>query len=285
MSRKGVAGNRGLNLSYPEWTYSITILRYTLGIRLSRILESIRQFLIPTRPVEFNEYVSYWAETAKDPRALSVSTDTVGSREWLALAEGQYQLLRWAGLRKDWVIVEIGFGNGKIPYMLKRENAIPNGAYYGFDIIQSAVEYCKKKFTPNNFHFNLVENNSLNIPKEFADCIFLFSVFTHVDEDTVRGYLKQIRRAMKPSGLCIFSIHLSPQGRPGQRTIPIAQYSFDEIRELVSSLGLCCYKFTKYPDLSSVEYVPTSKPDRPYGIQFVFVVSNTQLKNPELMRL
>lgn len=237
------------------------------------------------RSFEFNQYVSYWAETAKNPKAVDVSVETVGSKEWVALAEAEYNLLKWAGIRNDWVIVEIGFGNGKIPYMLEREGAILNGAYYGFEIIERDIEYCQRMFTFNYFHFNVIENNSLWIPNEFANCVLLMSVFTHVDEITIRDYLRQIRRVLKPTGLCIFSIHLSPQGQPGQRTIPIAQYSFDEIREIASSLGFYGYKFTKAPDLNSDRYVPGLSSDGPYGMQFPFVVSNTLLMNSELTPL
>ena len=233
---------------------------------------------------EFKQYVSFWAETVKNPKAVSVSVESVGSKEWAALAEGYYTMLKWAGIRSDWVIVEIGFGNGKVPYMLEREGAIPNGAYYGFDIIERDIEYCQRTFTSKNFHFNIIENNSLRLPEAFADCVFLMSVFTHVDEITIRDYLRQIRRILKPAGLCIFSIHLSPQGQPRQRTIAIAQYSFDEIRKIASSLGFYAYKFTKYPDLSSDRYVPGSS-DGPYGLQFPFIVSNAPLINSELSQL
>lgn len=252
---------------------------------MSRILKSIRSFILSNRSIEFNQYVSYWARAAKNPKAVDVSTETVGSKEWLALAEGYYKLLKWAGLRDGWVIVEIGFGNGKIPHMLEREGAIPNGAYYGFDIIQQDVEYCRRKFTSMNFHFNVIEKNSLEIPEKFANCVILMSVFTHVDKITIHDYLRQIRKVLKPTGLSIFSIHLSPPGQPGLRTIPIAQYSYDEIKEIVSSLGFYCYKFVQYPDLSSNEYAPARSQERPYGSQFVFVVSSTQLTNPELTRL
>ena len=250
---------------------------------MSRFLEAVRDFITSKQPLGFDQYVQYWTEITKNPKAIDVSTETVGSKEWIALAQAEYRLLKWAGLRKDWVLVEIGFGNGKIPYMLEREHAIPDGSYHGFDIIQNDLEYCRGKYPSNNLHFDLIDRNNLTTPNEFADCILLMSVFTHIDKAAVRYYLKQIRKVLKPTGLCIFSIHLSPPGKAGQRTIPIAQYSFDEIRTLVSSMGFYCYKFRNAPDLDSVRYVPGLSPDGPYGMQFVFIVSNKMLTNPELL--
>jgi SAM-dependent methyltransferase len=254
-------------------------------MKLQRIFETVRAILKPKQSFEFDQYVQYWIETAKNPKALDVSTEVVGSNRWLALAEGQLQLLKLAGLRNDWVIVEIGFGNGKIPYVLERNGAIPNGAYYGFDIIQRDIEFCQREFASKNFHFKLIEKNSLELPKEFADCVLLMSVFTHVDEMTMRDYLRQIYEVLKPTGLCMFSIHLNPPGKRGLRSIRIVQYSSDEIREIVSGLGFWCYKLASAPDPTSSKYIPGQSLDGPYGAQFVFVVSKKPLANPELKPL
>jgi len=286
---KGAVGDHAMgdrSLREPTWASRVAryyrLARYTV-MTIRR--EVVREILSGGGNFRFNQYVSHWTRQAKVFEAYDVSSESVGSEHWKRLAEPQFRLLQWAGLREDWVIVEIGCGNGKIPYMLEREKAIPSGAYYGFDIIEECIEDCRRRYSSKNFHFNLIQKPSLDLQDEFADCIFLMSVFTHTDEATIHKYLGQIRKGLKSNGVCIFSVHLIPESWPRQVSISIAQYPFATIRRIISDLQFQCYTYSDYPPLGSETYVPGLVTERPYGQQFLFVVSKTLQDNPKLTRI
>jgi SAM-dependent methyltransferase len=120
-----------------------------------------------------------------------------------------------ASLTPDDVVIDIGCGIGRTALALS--NYLNRGEYYGFDIIEFAIEWCRKHIAERraNFHFvhadvfNLTYNPHGKVKAErfvfpYADGIASFalatSLFTHMLPDAVENYLSQTSRVLKPGG-------------------------------------------------------------------------------------
>jgi len=251
----------------------LKLMRYWIELIFRRIKDE---------PLRFYEYVYYWTEAAKNPSDLGVSSKSVESDSWLELARAQYELLKWAGLKRNWTIVEIGCGNGKIPCMLKKDGANLDVRYFGLDIVEECIRYCRIRFRDRkNFHFEIIRDNKLDLKDNFADCIILMSVFTHVDENTIITYLTQIRRILRQKGVCIFTVHLAQNVEGEKRTVPVAQYSFDHMKKIIRDLGFIPYRFIRCPPPESEIYLQAHN-NWPFGSQFYFLISKSEVNNLEL---
>ena len=131
---------------------------------------------------------------------------------------------KFMGLEADMTILEIGCGIGRDALQLINKIG-PEGRYIGIDVTNDSIHWCRKnigsKYPNFEFHhfdakheiynplgtkttldFRLpVENNSV-------DRILLGSVFTHLFKEEVVHYLKEIARALKPSGLAYATFFL-----------------------------------------------------------------------------
>lgn len=99
-----------------------------------------------------------------------------------------------------------------------------DGAYYGIEIVKSAVEWCNGAYRdfPNfkfihadvyNAHYNpagrvAVRDYKLPFDGETFDVVFLSSVFTHMWPGDVRHYLSEIARCLKPGRRCMATCFL-----------------------------------------------------------------------------
>ncbi|NJO55706.1 MAG: class I SAM-dependent methyltransferase [Rhodospirillales bacterium] len=110
-------------------------------------------------------------------------------------------VLKAFGLVDGMSVIDLGCGSGRLAHALGKELAID---YLGIDIIEALLDYAKTK-TPANFKF--VMHRELSIPANdtSADIICAFSVFTHLLHTESYIYLEEMRRALKPGGLIIFS--------------------------------------------------------------------------------
>jgi ubiquinone/menaquinone biosynthesis C-methylase UbiE len=121
-------------------------------------------------------------------------------------------------------ILDVGCGIGSAAIGLT-EYLSEGGEYYGFDIDQLQVNWCKSNVTTkfNNFHFmhadiknfnynpdGKYEAKNYNFPyddNEF-DFVYLLSVFTHMYTPDMENYLKEIARVLKPGGKCFITYFL-----------------------------------------------------------------------------
>ena len=126
-------------------------------------------------------------------------------------------------LKPQHTVLDIGSGLGRMAIPLT-EYLSEEGIYHGFDIMQEGVEWCQKKISSKfpNFHFkhvalkNDLYTNQGSAAKDFVfpyanaqfDFSFLTSVFTHMVDDQVANYLKEIARVTKSGGRCLATFFL-----------------------------------------------------------------------------
>lgn len=123
---------------------------------------------------------------------------------------------RFAGLKPDFSVLEIGCGIGRDAIPLTKRLG-PTGTYLGIDIIGPSIEWCQKNISKTFPHFEFVHFDvkdqlhnpagtlsvqDVRIPLESrsVDLIVLQSVFTHLLRADILHYMGEFRRLLKMSG-------------------------------------------------------------------------------------
>jgi cyclopropane fatty-acyl-phospholipid synthase-like methyltransferase len=152
------------------------------------------------------------------PRGLVYTGGTGNPEEFVQGGLHQLNLLKEnIDLSPDDGVLDIGSGIGRTAIALVA-HLNSNGFYEGFDVVETGVNWCNKKIRKNhpNFNFTYVPlfNDLYNTqvakasefkfpyPDNHFDKIFSFSVFTHMQIDEIRNYLKESRRVLKEGGQC-----------------------------------------------------------------------------------
>ncbi len=137
---------------------------------------------------------------------------TKGVNFWMyAFAQG------WANLGSR--IVDIGSGCGKSAVSLRDFEYMGEcfcGHYYGFDVDAGMVQWCRQNFDPQHFSFQRVGSYSAvynpapptterpvleSCEDSSIDLVMSQSLFSHVLEQEVRGYVKESHRVLRPGGI------------------------------------------------------------------------------------
>jgi len=131
---------------------------------------------------------------------------------------------KFMGLAPDMTILEIGCGIGRDAFQfIDRLN--PEGRYIGIDVTSDSIAWCRKNIFPKhpNFEFHHFDAKhelynplgtkttadfSLPAADRSVDRIVLGSIFTHLFEDEVVHYMREIARVLKPSGLAYATFFL-----------------------------------------------------------------------------
>jgi ubiquinone/menaquinone biosynthesis C-methylase UbiE len=111
-------------------------------------------------------------------------------------------LLELCGLCESDFLVDIGCGSGRLAKQLGKR--LPNLRYLGTDVVQSLLDYATRQ-CPAAYKFQLQHDLTIPIPDDTADYIVAFSVFTHLLYEHSFTYLRDMRRAVRPGGIIIFS--------------------------------------------------------------------------------
>lgn len=143
----------------------------------------------------------------------------IGSGDFIAQGVDQLKLLKkYIKLDPEDAVLDVGSGIGRTAVALT-EYLTSKGKYEGFDVVEKGVKWCNKKITKDfpNFNFLYVplnndlynkskgESQNFKFPYEDASFnkVFLFSVFTHMPVEEIGHYLCEIKRILKPGGLCL----------------------------------------------------------------------------------
>jgi SAM-dependent methyltransferase len=149
----------------------------------------------------------------------------VGDGDFRAIGEEFLDLAReLGGLVLDDHVLDIGSGLGRMAIPLTRYLSA-TGSYDGLEIMPHAVRWCKRHITPSHssfrFHhadvYNRLYNPKGRLPEETfvlpfdADTFeftLLMSVFTHMFPATVKQYLAEIARVLRPGGTVLATAFL-----------------------------------------------------------------------------
>jgi ubiquinone/menaquinone biosynthesis C-methylase UbiE len=168
-----------------------------------------------------DEYVDWLMEAvvrnrflpSPDPDSVFVGDGdfrTVGS-EFLG------HFIRKGGLRPESHVLDIGSGIGRMAVPLTQYLDPAKGSYRGIDPVSGGINWCQQKITPvyPNFEFRYmdiahslynpkgaIDGLQLKLPfedKKF-DFVIMTSVVTHLPDEEVSVYLREVARVLAPGG-------------------------------------------------------------------------------------
>lgn len=148
----------------------------------------------------YRDFVSRLRQTEEDIR-MAMSKSVGGNFDYMGSLQKQF--LVKTGLKESDYIIDIGCGSGRLASQLI--SYITTGKYLGIDIVQDLLDYARNIATKENFEFTLNDGYSIPEKDNQADFIVLFSVFTHLPQEGIYLYLRDITRVLKPEGKIVFS--------------------------------------------------------------------------------
>lgn len=169
----------------------------------------------------------------------------VGAGDFRAIGDNLLGvLIAHADLGPDDRVLDIGCGAGRVARPLA-DHLSAAGGYLGFDVSRRAVAGCRRRFAAARpdfaFHHADVRNADYNprgaleetayvfpCAEATIDLAFATSVFTHMRLASVRHYLAEAARVLKPGGRLAFTAYLIDDdsrraladGRAGMRFAP-----------------------------------------------------------------
>lgn len=174
-------------------------------------------------------------------RSVGIRPD-IGGREFVSDGMINTRLLRrYAGLKRDSKMLEIGCGCGRNAFALA--GFLDDGNYTGMDIELVALDCAKKNrlLRKKGFSFDFLDirNDAYNPDGQYEaaeyvmpyaggafDVVFMNSVFTHMLTDEVWNYARQIARVLKPGGRCFLTAFLLDGRAPAEFPFHAQQHSY-----------------------------------------------------------
>jgi len=133
-------------------------------------------------------------------RALELS---VGG-DFDALGIVERELLVYAGLRRDHLLIDVGCGCGRLSKALA---AWPDLKYVGIDSVAELLAQAKSISNRADWQFVLVDGQTIPLIEGAADFVCFFSVFTHMWQHESFRYLCDAARVLKAGGRAVFSFY------------------------------------------------------------------------------
>ncbi len=148
---------------------------------------------------------------------------------FVASAEREVRkLVEHCGLISESRILEIGCGSGRLPVgLISTDQSIER--YVGIDVDVEAVRWCERWIASEHSTFQFVHidvHNERYNPKgairlddrfrfevadQNCDIIYLYSVFTHMEIDDVKVYLREFKRILAPDGRIFLTAYLEDE--------------------------------------------------------------------------
>ena len=168
--------------AFAEWRVSRTKLRVPKRDKNGLPLPSAYLIARVAGSVEWQDYLETGANAVRV------------FRDMLARHDGDFEFAER--------ILDFGCGCGRVA------RYVPNysrAELYGTDINRQLARWSAANL-PGTFHTNRLMP-PLRYGDEFFDVIYLFSVFTHLRQETQQAWLKEFHRILKPGGHVLISFH------------------------------------------------------------------------------
>jgi ubiquinone/menaquinone biosynthesis C-methylase UbiE len=117
-----------------------------------------------------------------------------------AIGRIERSIVEHFGLRPGMSLLDFGCGSGRLSVALSDLEI----DYLGIDVVDDLLAYARRRSNPA---FVFQRHTALSIPRpsDSLDMACAFSVFTHLQHHETYVYLADIRRALKPGGVCVLS--------------------------------------------------------------------------------
>jgi len=107
-------------------------------------------------------------------------------------------------------ILDFGCGCGRT--LMHMKEFAPNSQFDGIDIDANAIAWCKRNLNFANFSLSK-ETPPIDYAPNTFDCIYVISVFTHLDEDYQFRWLEELQRIAKPGALVVLTVNGAKNGQ------------------------------------------------------------------------
>jgi ubiquinone/menaquinone biosynthesis C-methylase UbiE len=134
----------------------------------------------------------------REPRVLE---DVVGG-SFDVTGQALLSALKNSGLKETDRLIDVGCGLGRLSLQLKDW---PHLDYVGFDVVPELLAHAAAITQRPDWRFEQLHSTALPLDNASADMICFFSVFTHLKPPTIKAYLAESRRVLKPSGRVVLS--------------------------------------------------------------------------------
>lgn len=119
-------------------------------------------------------------------------------------------------------ILEIATGYGRWTRFMVEQSK----SYIGIDLVEKCANHCREKFGgPNRRFFHNDGLHLTGVPDKSIDFVFSFDSLVHVNWDTLKSYLTEILRVLKPGGSA-FIHHSNAADVPNFSTMTNEQKAF-----------------------------------------------------------
>lgn len=172
-------------------------------------------------------------ELRRQPPPQPESNDIfVGDGDYVEISlEFLRYFIEVGGLQRSDSVLDVGSGIGRMAIALTRYLDRQHGRYLGFDPVKKGVEWCRVNITTSfsNFHFrhldikNDLYNNQGNIlaseidfpiKESVIDFVIATSVFTHMYEEDIENYFREMDRVLVGGGKIFSTGYLFEGGSP-----------------------------------------------------------------------
>lgn len=169
-----------------------------------------------TRPLQRRSFVEVDGIRIPPPAMRLGGAHFLEDREFVESGRRDVRKLSEAfGIGAESRVLDIGCGVGRLPIGMRAEfGAIDS--YTGIDVSSESIAWCDRNISPfnpgaqfilvdlRNERYNaggreLDERFQLPVDPQF-DAIFLYSVFSHMETEDVKAYLREFRRLLSPQG-------------------------------------------------------------------------------------
>jgi SAM-dependent methyltransferase len=220
------------------------------------------------------EFYKGFAVPAKEIRLCRPALESTEKYFNSAIGEAR-RLVELCDCKRQSRILDVGCGHGRLALGLLQ--VCPEVQYLGLDILKKNLHWCEKHFAAysqlqflhldlHNERYNAgssVINESFHFPLRDAtwDIVYLFSVFSHMQEAEMKIYLREFRRLLSPGGYLIFTtfveenvptFSVNPENYIFEKTVGplhVVRYEKSHLLGLVEAAGFQIKNFSHQTEI------------------------------------